>query len=468
MAEETKKRKRKTKSVDMLNGPLAGKLVMFALPLAASSILQTLFNSADLAVVGRFDSSNSMAAVGSNGSVVQLLVGLFMGMSIGANVVVAQLIGRNSREEISHAVHTSIVLAAICGVASVIIGEIFAPMILQLMSVPEEVLPLAVEYLRIYFLAMPFMMIYNYGSAVLRAKGDSMGPVYVLVMSGVMNVILNLIFVIAFKMSVAGVAIATVISNAAAAVVILIMLMRDPDPDFRFSFHKLCLKKEHVIRIMAIGIPAGLQGLVFSLSNIVIQSSINSFGANAIAGNTAAQNFEFMCYMVVNAFANAATTFTSQNFAAGKVDRCKRVYKDCMLLGLSASAILGLVFYCGRGFFIQFFTVDAAVISFAMIRMLTNTTMDWMTGTYEISGGCLRGMGHSMMPTIITVVGSCVLRLIWIFTIFQLKHDFLLLLVVYPISWVVTGTAMNIAYAVVSKREFAKIQKQPAEAEVSQ
>lgn len=445
----------KTRQVDMLNGSLADKIFFFALPLAASSILQQLFNSADLAVVGRFASSEAMAAVGSNSSVINLIVSLFTGLSVGANVVIATLIGKNQKDKINAAVHTIYLTAFVSGVILLFVGIFVSRYLLALMGAPANVMSLAIEYLRIYFLAMPFMMVYNFGSAILRSKGDSRDPLIFLAISGVLNIILNLIFVIGFHMSVAGVAIPTVISNALSSIMITIHLTREEEA-FRLSFKKLRFHKEYFSQMLKIGLPAGLQGMVFSLSNVVIQTAINSFGSDAIAGATAASNFEFMCYFIVNAFSQAAVTFTSQNYGARKFDRCKKVFRISMLMGELITLALSLIFWFGRDFFIQFFTTDPEVIKYAYVRLLLVGTLEIGTGTYEISGGCLRGMGKSMIPAVITIFGSCVFRLIYVATVFQKWHTFTVLFMVYPISWAITGTAVLLVYFTMRKQLFAQ------------
>ena len=440
----------------MLHGPLAGKIVRFALPLAAASILQQLFNSADLAVIGQFEDSVAMAAVGSNAALVNLLVSLFGGLSLGSNVLIATLIGKEHREAINDAVHTSITLALISGCLVCGIGEILAPVLLQMMDTPADVLELASLYLRIFFMAMPFMLIYDFGSSVLRARGDSTRPLIILIISGSINVVLNIFFVAGCGLSVAGVAIATVISNIFSAAALL-HLLRAEKGEFHFAFRRMRLHRIHASRIIAIGAPAGLQGMVFSLSNVVIQAGINSFGAACIAGNTAGQNFEFMCYFIVNAFAQAATTFTSQNFAAGSKKRCSSIFHITMLIGLSATFALSMFFYAGRSVFIRIFTDDPEVIRYAFIRMMFVANLEIMTGIYEMPGGCMRGMGHSLTPAIITMTGSCIFRLIWVYTIFASHHTLPVLMMVYPASWVICGTAMNIAYQIIKRREFSKL-----------
>ena len=450
---ERKRCMAKTTQVDMLNGTLADKMVKFALPLAASSILQQLFNAADLAVVGRFASSQAMAAVGSNSSVISLILNLFIGLSVGANVLVAGLIGKGQKDKINEAVHSIITIAAVSGVIMIALGTIVAPRILVLMGAPEEVMNLATLYLRIYFWAMPALMVYNFGSSVLRSKGDSKRPLMAMSAAGVINVVLNLILVIFFKLHVIGVAVATVVSNLFSAGIILYILMHEEEA-FRLNFSKLKINMDNLRAILKVGLPAGLQGIIFSLSNIVIQSSINSFGADAIAGSTAAQNFEFMVYCVINAFSQTAVTFTSQNFSARKFDRRRKIFTLSMAIGLCAGAVTGGIFALLRNHVIQLFTTDPAVIHFALIRILIVCLLDWMTGLYEISGGCLRGMGRSMTPAMLTVVGSCGVRLIWVWTVVRAFHEFHILVAVYPVSWLITGAMVLTAYFIARKQLF--------------
>ena len=403
-------------SLNMLEGSLLDKIVLFALPFAVSSILQQLFNAADLAVVGRFASSEAMAAVGSNSSVINLIISLFVGLSVGVNTVIAGQIGGGHK-----------------------------------MGAPENVMNLATVYPRIYFLAMPAILVYNYGSAILRSKGDSRRPLYALTLSGIINVILNLIFVIVFKLHVIGVGAATVISNMFGAGLILYYLMTEDDP-FRLSFNKLCINRHFLRLMMQIGMPAGLQGMVFGLSNVVIQSSVNSFGANAIAGSTAAVNFDFLSYCVVNAFGQSAVTFMSQNYNAHKFDRCDKVALICMLSGAGTSAFVVFLLVTFRYSLIHIFTTDPQVIEYAMVRIMVSFSLHFLIASYEISGGCLRGMGHSLLPAMIAIFGTCIFRLIYVFTYVSKVHTFEALFRVYPISWVITGTLTLTAFFTMRKR----------------
>ena len=438
-------------SLNMLEGSLLDKIVLFALPFAVSSILQQLFNAADLAVVGRFASSEAMAAVGSNSSVINLIISLFVGLSVGVNTVIAGQIGGGHKERINETVHTVISVAFLAGFALIFIGYAVSGPILKLMGAPENVMNLATVYLRIYFLAMPAILVYNYGSAILRSKGDSRRPLYALTLSGIINVILNLIFVIVFKLHVIGVAAATVISNMFGAGLILYYLMTEDDP-FRLSFNKLCINRHFLRLMMQIGMPAGLQGMVFGLSNVVIQSSVNSFGANAIAGSTAAVNFDFLSYCVVNAFGQSAVTFMSQNYNAHKFDRCDKVALICMLSGAGTSAFVVFLLVTFRYSLIHIFTTDPQVIEYAMVRIMVSFSLHFLIASYEISGGCLRGMGHSLLPAMIAIFGTCIFRLIYVFTYVSKVHTFEALFRVYPISWVITGTLTLTAFFTMRKR----------------
>lgn len=446
----------KTKQMDMLHGSLADKIVLFALPLAASSILQQLFNSADVAVAGRFAGSQALAAVGGNSSVINLLVNLFVGFSVGANVVIANYIGQGREEKCQDAVHCVMALSAVCGIALIFIGIFLAEPILRWMDTPEDVLPLAVVYLRIYFGGMPFFMVYNFGSAVLRSIGDTNKPLYCLIFSGVINVLLNLLLVIVFRLSVAGVAIATVTANAVSAGMILFFLIHRDDV-IRLDVKKLAFHKDEVVKVIRIGAPAGLQGMVFSLSNVCIQTAINSFGTSGIAGSAAAVNYEFFTYYVTSAFTQACVTFTSQNYGARQFDRCKKVFWMSLLMGIAGTGIMSVVFVLGRPFFLGIYTSDQAAVRYGVSRLLCVELFAWMPPVYEIAGGALRGMGYSMTPALLTVFGSCVLRIVWIQTVFQWIPRFETLMSVYPFSWIVTSVLVVSAYVIKRRKLFRTV-----------
>ena len=445
---------RHSNNVDMLHGPLLSKILIFSLPLAASMMLQQLFNSADVAVVGRFDSPQAMAAVGSNGAAINLMVNLFVGLSIGANVVVARCIGRNETDKIHDAVHTSIMLALISGIILLIWGIIAAKPLLTLMNTPDDIIDLAVVYFRLYFLGTPFIMLYNFGSAVLRSKGDSKRPLWSLGIGGVINVILNLIFVIGFKLSVVGVALATVISNVVSSFMIMRYLMTEDEP-FRFKFTELVMKKEYFTQILKVGLPAGIQSSLFAISNVTIQTAINSLGSYASAGSAAALNFDFLTYYVVAAFTQSAVTFTSQNFGAGEYDRCRKVFAHTMGAGLFFTGIVCLICAVWKTGLLSFYTVNPEVLNYAEVRMIHAVAFLWMCNIYEISGGCLRGMGYSTLPAVIILLGCCVLRIVWVYTVFAWQKDFAMLMNVYPVSWGITGVVTMIAYYTIRKKLFA-------------
>ena len=429
------------------------KILLFALPLAISSILQQLFNSVDVAVVGRFASSEALAAVGSNSSVISLLINLFVGISVGANVVIANYIGQGKTEKIQDAVHTVMIISLISGVFLLVLGLMIARPILEIMGTPENVIDLAVLYLHIYFLGMPFLMIYNFGAAVLRSKGDTKRPLYCLIISGVINACLNLLFVIVFKLSVAGVAIATVIADGVSAVLIIYFLMNEEET-IRLRLNKLKIKKSELIKVIKIGVPAGLQGVVFSVSNVCIQTAINSFGSDAVAGSATGLNFEYFTYFTISAFVQAAVTFTSQNYGARNFKRCKKIFVYSMISSVVICGLMSAIFVVGRDFFAEIYTTDKAVLEYASIRMVHVLLFECLASSYEIGGAALRGLGYSMTPAVLTVLGSCVFRLIWIYTVFNKFRSFEMLMNVYPVSWIITGIAVLIAYAIVRKKLF--------------
>lgn len=431
--------------VDMLNGPLFMKILIFALPLAASSLLQQLFNSVDVAVVGRFASSKALAAVGSNAPVISLLINLFIGISMGANVVISNHLGQRDEQSIRHAISTVTLVAAISGLLLMCIGIGVARPILELMDTPSDVLDMAVLYLRIYFIGIPFFLIFNFGAAILRSVGDTRRPLYILVVAGIINTVLNLIFVIGLGMSVEGVAIATAVANAISAAWIIQLLRKEPGA-LQLQFKHLRIYKKELKRMLQIGVPAGLQGMVFSISNVVVQSAINGYGAAAIAGSAAAVNFEYYCYYIIVACNGAAISFIGQNYGAQKYDRVRRIYRICLLMGLIGCFIANALFTWQNQFFLSFFTTDAEVIHYGAIRMEGVLLFQFIACSYEVTGSALRGMGESMLPTIMTVFGTCILRIIWVFAVLPHYTGFAHLLQVYPLSWVLTGTMVIIAY----------------------
>lgn len=451
----------------MLNGPLLGKILLFALPIAASSILQQLFNSADVAIVARFaeNKTQAVAAIGSNGNVISFIINLFLGISVGANVIIGNLLGQGNKKNIQDAVHTAITVSLISGTALVFIGFFIAKPILILMSTPEDVLDYAVLYLRIYFSGMPFFMLYNFGSAVLRTKGDTKRPLYSLFFSGIINVVLNLLLVILLHMDVAGVAIATVVSQAVSGLLVLSFLINERT-ELKVDLRKLHINHEYLTRMIKIGIPAGLQGIVFNISNITIQSAINGFGSSAMAGSAAELNFEYFSFYVVSAFNQTTVTFTSINFGAEKIDRCKKIFRCCMVSSVVITGIMVTFFVLFREFFIGLYTIDPVAIKYGVLRMLAVETFDCLINTYEIGASTLRAMGHSLLPTIETIFGVCVFRVMWIFTVFaHFKKTlppleaFGTLMLVYPASWILAGSIVLSTYFIIRRKEFTSIQK---------
>ena len=436
---------------DLTRGPMLKKIILFSLPLAASSFLQLLFNAADVVVVGRFVGSAALAAVGSNGALINLLVNLFVGLSLGANVVAARCFGAKDERGVQNTVQTSVTLGLVSGVLLAFVGFFVARGLLELMSSPEDVIDLATLYLKIYFIGMPMTMLYNFNASLLRAVGDTRRPLYCLAVSGVINVVLNLVFVILFQMSVAGVALATIISQTVSALMVTVLLMKEEGP-LRLDLRHLGFHKGALLQILKIGLPAGLQSTVFSLSNVVIQSSINSFGSIVVAGNSAASNIEGFIYTGMNAFAQAAVTFTSQNMGARKYQNLNRVVLNCLLCAIVTGVVLGGgAYFAGEGL-LRFYSTDETVIAAGLARMRVICTSYFLCGIMDTLASCLRGRGYSVLPMIVSLVGSCLLRLVWIATIFQLNRTPFMLYISYPISWVLTASVHLICLLVVRRK----------------
>lgn len=440
--------------MDMLHGPLFKKMIIFALPLIASGVLQQSFNSIDIAVVGQFSSSQELAAVGSTGLIVSLLINLFVGISIGANVIIAHYIGQRNEKGIRNAISTVAVIALASGLLLMVTGLLIARPILELIDTPHDVIDLATLYLRIFFLGMPFMMIYNFGAAILRSMGDTKRPFYSLVIAGIVNTALNLVLVISFDMSVAGVAIATVVANIINAAITIWFLVREEEP-YRLNVHKLRISRPDLRRILQIGVPAGIQGVVFSISNVFILSTINKFGSGAVAGSSTAINYEYYCYFVMSAFCQAAVAFTSQNYGAGLIDRCKRIFRLSMTMSVVSCATLNILMAWQHDLCASVFTSEPEVIGYASIRLQYVLMFQWIACSYEIAGASLRGLGYSMTPTMFTIFGTCLFRLLWIYTVCPVYNSFEVLMYVYPISWVITGIAVVAAYYVIRRKAFA-------------
>ena len=453
---EKVKKKGQGYQIDMIHGPLAGKLLVFAIPLMLSSILQLLFNAADVIVVGRWSGSQSLAAVGSNTSLINLMVNLFVGFSVGTNVVVARDLGAGREEDVRDSVHTSIALSLVSGVVLMGLGLLLSRQMLELMGSPEDVIGLAAVYLRIYFCGMPGNMLYNFGAAILRAQGDTKRPLYFLTAAGIINVILNLVFVIVFHMDVAGVALATIISQYVSAILVLLTLMRDKGP-LRVDLRALRLDMKVVRRILQVGLPAGFQGMVFSISNVVIQSSINSFGSTVVAGSAASSNIEGFVYAGMNAFYQTALTFTSQNYGACECKRVDRIMGLCLLYSGLIGLVLGnLAYLFGYPLGSIYAPGQEEVIAQAVDRLSICCTTYFLCGLMDTQVGVLRGIGYSVVPMIVSLVGSCALRLLWVATIFQLNRTPEMLYLSYPVSWAITAATHFVFFLCIRKRAYAK------------
>ncbi len=440
--------------IDMINGPLFGKIVLYTLPLIAAGILQLLFNTADMVVVGRYAGSNALGAVGATASLINLLINVFMGLSVGANVAIAHYYGAGRFEELSRSLHTAISLSIICGFILLVIGQLFSEPMLILMGTPKDILPLSVSYMKIYFCGMPVMLLYNFGAAILRAVGDTKRPLYYLSLAGVINIILNLIFVIRFSMGVRGVAWATNISQAVSAILIIRCLIKNEGP-CRLSLSKLCLDKKETSRIAKVGLPAGFQGAIFSISNVLIQSSVNSFGAIAVAGNTATCNLEGFVYNSMNAFHQTAISFTGQNMGAKNMKRVQRVLVICLLCVTATGLGMGLLGFAFGSELLGIYSTDPAVIAFGLRRMAIIFPTYFLCGVMDVMVGSLRGMGFSIMPMTVSLLGACVFRIIWIMTVFAINHTPEFLYVSYPISWFITAAVHLICIFTIARRKYA-------------
>ncbi len=448
---EEKKAKKKSYEIDMCNGPLFSKIVVFAIPLMLSGILQLLFNAADIVVVGRFAGSQSLAAVGSTSSLINLLVNLFIGLSIGANVLVARYFGAKMERDLEETVHTSMVLAALGGVVLAVIGICLAAPLLELMGTPDDVLPLSVLYMRIFFVGMPATLIYNFGGAILRAVGDTRRPLYFLLLAGVINVLLNLFFVIALHMGVAGVALATALSQCVSAFLIVRCLMETDGP-YRLKRECLRITSRKVRAIAKIGLPAGLQGMVFSISNVLIQSSVNSFGSVVMAGNTAAANIEGFVYTAMNSLYQTALSFTGQNYGVGNWKRITKILLYC--LGLVT--VVGLLFGGGAVLaghqLLSIYSSDPQVIEYGLLRLSIVCAPYFLCGLMDVMVGGLRGLGYSVVPMIVSLTGACALRVLWIYTVFAIDRELQILYLSYPVTWTITFLAHLTCYILIRRK----------------
>lgn len=438
------------KKIDMTHGSLWDKILMIALPLAASGILQQLFNAADVAVVGQFVGKEAMAAVGANAPVVNILITMFTGISLGANVVISRYTGRKDKENAENAAHTAILVAVISGFFILVLGQCIARITLEMMSVPDDCLDMAVLYLRVYLCGMPVIFLYNFEAAIFQSQGDTKTPLMCLIISGIVNVILNLFFVIVIGMTVNGVALATVISNGISSMLLFAFLLKGKTPltieKQRFRIHADLLKE-----MLQIGLPAGLQGMVFSISNILIQSAVNSLGTDVVAGSSAAGNLEIIGYFVVNSFSQACTTIIGQNFGANQPERCHKT----LIISLVESWIVGgtvsfLIIIFGKQL-LRLFNSDPNVIAFGYQRLFWILSFEVINGTIDIISGAMRGYGESLTPALIALVCICGVRIVYIFTYFASHRSFTTLMLAYPISWIITVIVISVAYLIMRK-----------------
>ena len=443
--------KAKKYEIDMCTGPFVHKILLFYIPLMLSGVLQLLFNAADIVVVGRYAGSNALAAVGSTSSLINLMVNFFIGLSIGVNVLVARYYGANRKQELTDMVHTSMVTSVVSGFLLVLMGFLVSKPALLLMGTPDSVIQQSTLYMRIYFCGMPFFMIYNFGASILRAIGDTRRPLYYLFLSGIVNVLLNLLFVIVFHMDVAGVASATAISQGLSAFLVLRCLMKS-NADYRLDLRKLSFHRDKFLKMAGIGIPAGLQSSLFSISNVLIQSSVNSFGSIAMAGNTASSNIEGFVYTSMNAFSQTAVSFTGQNYGARKYKNMAKILLICQLLVTGIGLVLGNAAYLSGNNLLRLYSDDPSVIAYGMIRLQIICCTYCLCGMMDTMVGSLRGLGCSILPTIVSLTGACLFRIVWIYTVFAKVHTLQCLYISYPISWALTFMAHAVCFLVIYRK----------------
>lgn len=437
--------------MDMINGPLLGKMIVYAFPLMVSGMLQLTFNAVDLIIVGQFAGSNAMASVGSTSSLVNLMVNLFIGLSAGVNVLVARFYGGKQQKALKETVHTAIAVSVIGGIALIFVGFFCSRPILVLMDTPKELLKDAVTYMQIYFAGMPIIMLYNFGSAILRAVGDTKRPLYYLCIAGVLNVGLNVLFVKYMSMGTAGVALGTVLSQAVSTSLLLRALIRS-EGDYKLIPSEIRITKDKLFKLLRIGLPAGIQSCLFSFSNVLIQSSINSFGANAVAGNTAASNVEGLVYTGMNAFYQTGLSFTGQNYGAGKIGRIKRISFICVGLVVIVGLVLGNAVILFDKPLLTLYGTTEAEMQYGLLRIKYICTFYFLCGVMEVLLGVLRGMGYVVLPMIVSLSGACLLRIIWIMTIFKHFNTLDVLYMSYPVTWLITSSVHLLCLIVVFKK----------------
>lgn len=435
----------------MCNGPILSKVLVYAFPLMLSGILQLLFNAADVIVVGRFAGSQSLAAVGSTSALINMLINIFIGLSVGVNVLVAQFYGAKKEDDVNETVHTAIAISLISGVFLIFVGFILSRPLLELMGTPEDVIDKSTLYMRFYFSGMPVIMLYNFGSAVLRAVGDTRRPLYYLTVAGVVNVVLNIFFVTQLNMDVAGVALATVLSQVISAGLVVRTLMKS-EGCLKLELKKLGINIPKLKRIVRVGLPAGMQGAIFSISNVLIQSSVNSFGSIAMAGNTTSQNIEGFIYTSMNAIYQTNLSFTSQNYGGRKFSRINRITLTCIGVVVAVGLVLGLSCYGAGEFLVGIYSSDPEVIRYGVSRLSMFGCTYFICGIMDVMVGAIRGLGYSILPMCVSLTGACAFRVIWIYTVFQWSHSLKTLYLSYPASWIVTTTAHIICFLIIRRK----------------
>lgn len=449
-----KEHAKKQNGIDMLHGPLPLKIILFAIPLALSSILQQLFNSADAVIAGQYIGSSALAAVGGVAPIISLFIATFVGLSIGSNVLIAVYIGRGELGRVRGGIQTTVIVALTCSLLMTVLGIVLTDPILEAVNVPQDAWDEARQYLHVYFAGVVFFVVYNFGSAVLRAKGDTRRPLYALALSVALNVILNYVAVVVCDAGVSGIALATVISNIVSSGMIVFYLLCEEET-FRLSFSDFHASKADLRSLLYVGVPAGLQGAVFALSNVVIQGAINSFGTDATAGSAAAMNYEYYTYFFTSAFSQAAITFIGQNYAAKQYDRCDSVMKFCMGASVGITLALSVLFVGLGDISLGVFTTEVGALSFGTIRMWQVELLECMPCSYEITAAGMRGMGWSVLPTVVVIVGSCLLRIVYVIAIFPAISSFENLMLIYPITWIITGSVMIALYFIARKRAYS-------------
>ncbi len=449
---------KKTYEMDMVHGPLVKNILQYAFPLMLSGVLQLMFNAADVIVVGRFVGSQALAAVGSTGALCNLLINLFVGISIGTNVLVARYYGARDFDGIQQTINTSVITAGVGGVLLIFVGFFASRPLLDIMGTPSDVIDQSVLYMQIYFGGMPFFMLYNFGAAILRSVGDTKRPLYFLIIAGIINVVLNVIMVVFFHMGVAGVALATVASQIVSCILVIRCLIYN-EGAVRLNIKEMEFNKDKMSEMLRIGLPAGFQGMVFSLSNVLIQSSVNSFGSLVMAGNTAAANIEGFVYTAMNSFYQTNLSFTSQNFGAKNKERINRVLVYCLIVVTIVGAVIGNGVYFFGETLLGLYATDPQVIQYGMNRLAIISTMYFICGWMDVMVGSIRGLGYAVMPMVVSLLGACALRVVWIFTIFNVFHTQFSLYISYPISWFLTFAVHLICFFVVRKKVFAKMDK---------